>query len=140
MDKIKKIEITPEADPTQDRIEEIVQELKILRAQLQKDVQNIFRVSSDLQRHARRLRETENISRYLSFSNGWLRFAGAINQGVIRTSHLDKLLPKKPIISNLSSKVPKEKREKKISRRWSPGSDLTDIVELYGLSVVDNDS
>lgn len=139
--------------------EEIVQEIAKIRDDIEASTQRIHELSKVLYAHSRRNSSRgEATYAYITYSNAWMRFSGAISQGLTRTKVNDRALERahksdheQAVKRAAADKAKKEAKEKKAeeeakaaevakkkaeeeAKATSPV--FGDLIELYGEEMV----
>jgi len=129
--------------------DEIVQEITSLRETMNLAAQRIIDLSRALYARARRSSDSTT-SAYLSYANGWTRLAGALQQGLRRTSTTDRILFRAQQIQQEASapqpQAPAARKVQPTAERPNPlhnanplrsdDRSTEDLVKLYGKEIV----
>lgn len=121
---------------------EIVTEISDLRGQLNASAMRVHELSRALYSHTRRSASTSTTAAYITYSNGWTRFSGALVQGLKRTEHIDRQLDraqKAEVMRKAQEEADTKAAEAKKAQRAVKAeahSSLGDLISLYGEDMV----
>lgn len=129
--------------------DEIIQEIKNLRGDMERSATRLYELSRVLYTKARRDPDVDRTPSRILFANAWGRFSGAVGQGLRRASSADRVLevPERERQDREerdrreeARKVRQEAREHKrnINPSLIPSDGVEDLVELFGQEVVNH--
>jgi hypothetical protein len=137
-------------DPRRMRPDEIVAEITSLRETVDLAARRIGDLSRTLYGHSRRQADATTPA-YIAFANTWTRLAGAIQQGLRRTSTVDRVLDR-ALEAQSAPPAPARAPKKQVQKAQEEGSEnepirsnspfeaadkpLDDLMKLYGQEIV----
>ncbi len=123
--------------------DQIVEEIAKLKEAIGVSAQKIVDLSKSLHSQTRRASTDANTSAYITYSNAWMRFAGALSQGLKRTEMTDRMLKRtKEETDRQAQEVAKKaavakQKELKAIKLAAQKAPFGDLIELYGEEMVD---
>lgn len=129
--------------------DEIIQEIKDLRGEMERVASRLYELSRVLYTKARRDPDVEKTPSRILYANAWGRLAGAVGQGLRRTSSADRILERPE--RERHEREDRERREHAVQARREarehkrainpsliPSDGVDDLVELFGQEVVNH--
>ena len=121
-------------DPRNLESAEIVQEIHVVRDEMDRLAARMVELSQSLYSKVRRAPADDYTSRYVTFANAWTRFGSMVDGGLRRTASVSRLVAN--IRREQVEAEEKAEREATQEKRVEPQTASTDLVELYGQEMV----
>lgn len=121
-------------DPRNLESAEIVQEIHVVRDEMDRLAARMVELSQSLYSKVRRAPADDYTSRYVTFANAWTRFGSMVDGGLRRTASVSRLVAN--IRREQVEAEEKDEREATQEKRVEPQTASTDLVELYGQEMV----
>ena len=121
-------------DPRNLESAEIVQEIHVVRDEMDRLAARMVELSQALYSKVRRAPADDYTSRYVTFANAWTRFGSMVDGGLRRTASVSRLVAN--IRREQVEAEEKAEREATQEKRVEPQTASTDLVELYGQEMV----
>ena len=126
--------------------DEIVSEISELQESMKSASDRTFELAKALYSRVRREGANDNTPAYVNYSNAWMRFSGALTQGLQRASLPGKILKRtqEETLRREQEQLEKQKRdeERKLRKdakaKAAQGIFGNDLMELYGEDMVPN--
>lgn len=127
--------------------EEIVDEIGEIRASMTQSAQRLYELARGLYVIQRRSSPNTMTASYINYSNSWMRFSGAVTQGLKRTVTADRLLSREKTTQDeekreadrrTARKEERARREQQIQAKADARREgvFGDLIELYGEEMV----
>ena len=121
-------------DPRNLESAEIVQEIHVVRDEMDRLAARMVELSQSLYSKVRRAPADDYTSRYVTFANAWTRFGSMVDGGLRRTAGVSRLVAN--IRREQVEAEEKAEREATQEKRVEQQTASTDLVELYGQEMV----
>jgi hypothetical protein len=105
----------------------IIAEIGELRGELDVRLTRIHALAQGLYHQVRRAPADDNTSVYITYANAWMRFAGMVNQGVLRTASASKVLRR--LTPRAEQAVPPVKKE--VPPEKVAETPVDSVLEMY---------
>lgn len=120
--------------PQQMTPDEIILEIGTLHKELSLRIARVHGLAQGLYHRMRRSPVDDNTPVYIAYANAWMRFAGMVNQGVVRTVSASKVLRR---LTPTDAAKPEPPQQKKAVQQPSPeSSPVEDLISMYGEDAV----
>lgn len=122
--------------------DQIVTEISEIRKTMGKSAQRVLELSKALYSYSRRAAGDTSAPAYIAYSNAWMRFSGALTQGLKRTETTDRLIERarqeaaQKEEAAIKRAAELKRREQRLAQKQAPQNALGDLIALYGEEMV----
>ena len=125
-------------DPSQMSYPTIIEEISSLKEGIRRDSRRVYELARVLQERVRRQGADEYTSRYMHFTNAYVRFAMGVDQSLQRTTTFDKIV--RSIQKDKDGVAEKAQKKADLDKRMAKKSvgpeGLDELVSLFGQEMI----